>query len=237
MIPFFLRHYEPLVNRMVIFDDGSTDASEKLWAASPKVELRRLASGPSTILMHIEELNRCWKESRGRADWVIICDIDEHIYHPRLREYLEQAMANEVTMLKPVGIDMISPTFPPANAVLCETIRCGVRSFLLDKTAVFDPAAIEEINYTPGRHLSAPIGRVILPPRKEVKLLHYKNLGLGYLLQRSKELRGRKTEYDRERGWALHDYRSDDHITRDFEKMRSEAQDISLIGKRRAASP
>ncbi len=78
MIPFFLRHYEPLVDRIVIFDDGSNDHSLELLRASRKVELRRLPSGLSSILMHMEEMNRCWKESRGRADWVIIADPDEH---------------------------------------------------------------------------------------------------------------------------------------------------------------
>jgi hypothetical protein len=226
MIPFFLRHYEPLVDRIVIFDDGSSDRSLELLGGSHKVELRRLPSGPSSILMHMEEMNRCWKESRGRADWVIICDIDEHIYRPRLRDYLKDCKTNHATILNPIGVKMISVDFPPANAVLFQTIRRGVRSFLLDKLAVFDPNAIEEINYTPGRHVAAPAGRVIFPPKREVKLLHYKQLGLDYLLWRSNELRGRKTEYDRERGWGIHDYGSADEIERDFKTVLGDAQDI-----------
>ena len=231
MIPFFLRHYEPLVDRIVIFDDGSTDRSLELLSASRKVELRRLPAGPSSILMHTEEMNHCWKESRSRADWIIIADPDEHFYHPCLREYLERCKVENVTILNPVGVDMISALFPSPDAVLSETIRRGVRSFLLDKLAVFDPNAIEEINYTPGRHLAAPAGRVIFPPKREVKLLHYKQLGLDYLLLRSNELQHRKTEYDRERGWGLHDYRSAGEIERDFKTILGEAQDISLIGK------
>jgi len=34
MVPFFLRHYEPLVDRIVIYDDGSNDRSLELLAAS-----------------------------------------------------------------------------------------------------------------------------------------------------------------------------------------------------------
>jgi glycosyltransferase involved in cell wall biosynthesis len=234
MIPFFLRHYEALVDRIVIFDDGSTDRSLELLSASRKVELRRLPSGPSSILMHTEEMNHCWKESRGRADWVIICDMDEHVYRPPLRDYLKDCKTNHATILHPIGVKMISIEFPPANAVLSQTIRRGVRSFPHDKMAVFDPNAIEEINYTPGQHLAAPAGRVIFPPKREVKLLHYKQLGLDYLLWRSNELRQRKTEYDRERGWGIHDYRSADEIARDFKTVLGDAQDIFMIGKRPA---
>jgi glycosyltransferase involved in cell wall biosynthesis len=234
MIPFFLRHYEPLVDRIVVFDDGSSDRSQKLLSASRKIELRRLPSGPSSILMQMEEMNRCWKESRGRADWVMLCDMDEHIYRPRLRDYLKDCQTEHATILHLSGLEMVSANFPSANAVLSETIRHGVRTFLLDKMAVFDPNAIEEINYTPGLHVAAPTGRVIFSRKREVKLLHYKQLGLDYVLWRSNELQHRQTEYDRERGWSLHNCRSAGEIERDFTALLGKARDISLIGKRPA---
>lgn len=238
IIPFFLRHYEPIVDRMVIFDDGSSDRSCDLLASSPKVELRRLKQGESSILMQKEELNSCWKESRGRADWVIICDIDEQVYHHRqLRDYLEKCKASGVTILNPVGVEMISSTFPPADAVLSETIRRGVRSFPLDKAAVFDPNSIEEINYWAGRHVSFPTGRIVFSEKCEVKILHYKYLGLDYVISRSEDLRSRKTAFDRERGWGAHDYRSRAEFKLHFEELLSQAEDISLIGRKPPAAP
>jgi glycosyltransferase involved in cell wall biosynthesis len=233
IIPFFLRHYEPIVDRIVIFDDGSTDRSRELLTASPKVEVRQLKQGDSSILMQMEELNHCWKESRGRADWVFICDMDEQIYHHRdLRVYLEECKNAGVTILNPVGVDMVSVDFPPRNSILTETVRLCVRTFLQDKLAVFDPSAVDEINYTPGRHVAKPIGRMVFPEKRVVKLLHYKHLGLDYVQQRAKELEGRKTDFDRVRGWGLHDQRPPDEIRIHFEKMLKEAMDISLIGKK-----
>lgn len=237
IIPFFLRHYEPIVDRIVIFDDGSTDRSLELLATSPKVELRQLAPGSSYVLQQMEELNRCWKESRGRADWVITCDMDEQIYHHRdLRDYLERCKNAGVTILNPVGVDMVSTDFPPPDSTLTETVRLCVRTFLQDKFAVFDPNAIDEINYTPGRHVAKSLGRLIFPEKREVKLLHYKNLSLAYVRWRSKELENRNTDFDRERGWNLHHHRPPDDIRIHFEKMLNEAMDISLIGKKRPAS-
>jgi len=235
MIPFFLRHYEPIVDRIVVFDDGSSDRSRELLAASPKVELRRLKQGESFMLMQMEELNHCWKESRGRADWVMICDIDEHLYHDKqLRGYLEQCKSNGVTIINPVGYDMVNADFPEANSVLAESIRRGIRSFFLDKKAVFDPSAIEEINYTPGRHVASPTGRLVFPPKREVKILHYRYLGLDYLVSRSATLNSRRTDFDRDRGWGVHNQRSPDEFRRHFEELFRGAEDISLIGKHRA---
>jgi hypothetical protein len=226
MIPFFLRHYEPLVDRIVIFDDSSTDRSVELLMASPKVEARQLGQRESFIIRQQAELNHCWKESRGRADWVIIVDMDEHIYHRDLREHLRRCTEEGITMLEPVGYDMVSEDFPPSSSTLSESIRRGVRSFLLDKKAVFGPNAIEDVNYAPGRHASRPSGHLRFPENREVMLLHYKHLGLDYLIPRSNALRGRRTEFERARGWSLHYSRTADEIRQDFEEMLRNAEDL-----------
>lgn len=226
MIPFFLRHYEPIVDRIVIFDDGSTDRSKELLAASPKVELRRLKQGSSYVFQHMEEFNECWKESRRGTDWTIITDIDEHLYHRGLRDYLNRCTEEGVTILEPIGYDMISPDFPTPNSVLTESMRCGVRSSLMDKRCVFDPNAIKEMNYTAGRHLAKPTGRIVFPAEREVLLLHYKNLGLDYLCDRSKALKSRKTDFDRVREWGLQYYRSAEAMKADFESMRAKAEEV-----------
>jgi hypothetical protein len=226
MIPFFLRHYEPLVERMVIFDDGSTDRSRELFQQSAKVELRHFDRGDSFNLMHMVEMNRCWKESRGRADWVIITDIDEFIYHPRLRDYLAECQKNDFTILYPIGMDMVSAGFPDPASDLTKTVRRGIPLHWMDKPGVFNPDAVEEINYEIGRHTASPTGRVLFPPTREVKLLHYKHLGLDYVVGRTSELRARKTAMDREKAWAVHLDRSAEQLRTGLEKMLGKAQEV-----------
>ena len=43
MLGFFFRHYDPWVDRYIVYDDGSTDGSLDILRAHPKVELRRFA--------------------------------------------------------------------------------------------------------------------------------------------------------------------------------------------------
>jgi glycosyltransferase involved in cell wall biosynthesis len=40
MLPFFIRHYEPFVDKIVFYDDGSTDGTLDLLAAKQNVEIR-----------------------------------------------------------------------------------------------------------------------------------------------------------------------------------------------------
>jgi hypothetical protein len=86
------------------------------------------------------------------------------------------------------------------------------------------PNAIEEINYQIGRHFAAPVGRIAFPADREVMLLHYKQLGLEYLLWRSQALKDRTTALDRERGWGAHYYRPADQIGLEFEMMFRSAE-------------
>lgn len=226
IIPFYLRHYEPLVDRIVIFDDNSTDRSRELLRQSPKVEMRQLEQAASSQLAMTTEVNRCWKESRGRADWVFITDFDEFLYHPRLLDYLGECQAKGFTIFQPVGLDMVSPQFPDKDAVLTNSVRRGRPLDSMDKPIIFDPNAIEEMNFEAGRHAAEPSGRVVFPPTREVKLLHYKHLGADYLVSRTNNLRSRRTDLDRQVGWSFHWDRPEEQLRSSFERMLSRSQEV-----------
>src|ERR1017187_5857398 len=81
MLPYFLRHYTQY-GSVTVFDNESTDASvnvAKSWGANV-FSFNSDKKYREDILTHLR--NTCWKESK--ADWVIIVDVDEFIYHRNL---------------------------------------------------------------------------------------------------------------------------------------------------------
>ncbi len=204
VLPFFLRHYEPLATRIVVFDDGSDDGSVEYLRRSPMVEVRpfRRSVADSFEASKRALQNQCWKESRGRADWVMIVDIDEHLYHPRLHSYLADCKARGITYIPAIGFTMFSEDFPSAAATLCDTARNGVRSAWMHKPALLDPQALAETRSTVGCHRAAPTGQVRYPAVDELTLLHYKHLGLDYLAERKRELKPRSLPGDLRKGWG-----------------------------------
>lgn len=209
MLPFFFRHYDPLVTRYFIHDDGSTDGSLALLLGHPKVTLRRLERrGDGLIGMAPDFYETCWHVSRGVADWVIIVNIDEHLHHPDGLAYFDRCRRRGDTILPATGYEMVSPEFPPGNAVLSDAVVTGKPLRHLDKLCVFDPNGIRRINYEVGRHHAAPKGYVVAPRRSELKLLHYKYLGAPYVVARQAELRDRISQSERERGWGSHYFKS-----------------------------
>lgn len=227
IIPFFLRHYEPLVDRIVIYDDQSTDRSVELLRASPKVEVRPLGREAESFLdAHLTLFETCWHESRGRADWVCLVDLDEFLFHPDWHRYLAAQKDAGVAMIQALGFDMVSETFPPSGAALATSLTRGHRDLHLDKTGLFAPDAIEEINHCVGRHRCAPVGRLVLPPQYSLQLRHYKTLGLDYLLTRAHALARRLTGNDLARGWGVHNLRDDNSIRAHFQELLSRAQSV-----------
>lgn len=229
VLGFFFRHYDPLIERYVIFDDGSTDGSLEILAAHPRVEVRPFlrTHADSFILSERDHYDRCWKESRGVADWVIVADVDEHLVHPDLGRYLIDVAARGVTVVPALGYEMRTDDFPAEDERLCATRTRGAPDAGMSKLAVFAPDAIEDIRYAVGGHRAAPVGRVVAPARDEVALLHYKLLGLDYATRRFGELRTGLRALDLQKGWGLQYSWSGDEVRAEFERVRAAEVDIA----------
>ena len=197
MLPSFFSHYRPFVDHFFILDDGSTDGSLAFLERQPAVSIIHAnRSGRSFVESSLEFWNHYWKGMRDRADWVIACNVDEHVYHSDLRAYLGRCRREGVTLVPADGYEMVARCSPSVGRRLCDEVRFGALSRRLiglssdyDKVMIFDPKAIEEIHFTPGRHRARPVGRIVKPLRSELKMLHYKYLGLDYVVSRYAELR------------------------------------------------
>lgn len=205
MIPYFFRHYNGLVDRFVIYDNGSTDGSLQLLAGDERVAVVHWdVRGDSLLYETFRLTNEFWKQSRGHTNWVVTAEIDEHLHHPQLLAYLDACAQSGITAIQAIGYDMIADAFPTQDKPLWQAVTRGVRAFGMDKMAIFDPVAIKETNYEVGRHEACPTGRVVSEPRRQVRLLHYKFLGPEYVAQRNALLSKGIRPGDREHGWGAH---------------------------------
>jgi len=204
LLPFFFHHYDPIVTHYFVFDHDSTDRSREILTAHPHLSLEKFeVSDDSYVSSAWDFYNHAWKQSRARADWVVICNIDEHVEHPQLAQLLVQVRKSGATIFPSEGYEMITATFPVENAPLREQTRRGWRSQFLDKASIFNPNAIREINYGMGRHTCTPQGCVVWAA-KPLRLLHYKYLGIDYLQKRTAELAARRQAGDIRQNFAHH---------------------------------
>ena len=113
LLPFFFKHYERFADKIVAYDNMSDDSTPEILGAHPLCERRAFDTGGKVrddLLLKVK--NNAWKESRGEADWVIVCDADEFIFHPDLVGYLDSCRERDITIPQPTGFSMVCDDWP-----------------------------------------------------------------------------------------------------------------------------
>ena len=111
----------------------------------------------------------------------------------------------------------VFPTFDIENIeLITDKIKHGVYNIMYSKPILFDPHKIVEINYLPGAHQAIPMGIIKTYNSTDLKLLHYKNLSIEYVLNRVKQYRNRLSDTNIEKGYGIEYLNEDDKIMTDF---------------------
>lgn len=207
MLPYFFRHYDQYVEKYVIADDGSTDGTLAILSAHPRVEIRPSPVNRQDVCgSGATWKSNAWKESKGEADLVIVCDVDELVYHEDLAGFLEEKTRQGFNILEPIGYQMRSDSFPATQGQIYDEVVHGWTDTMYNKPCVINPNVIDEVNYTNGCHevrRPRPHHKVkLLRGDPAFKLLHFKYLGLDYVRSRYTELRAKLGETDLEKGAA-----------------------------------
>lgn len=205
LLPFFLDHYK-WVDRIVAFDNRSTDDTRAILKAAPNVEVRDLdTQGLQSEEAHLYIRNEAWKEARGKADWILIADADEFLFHHDLPGCVGRLYAEGVTVARCYGWQMVAETFPdPKAGPLVRQVRCGVQNSSYSKPVLFRPDQVVESRFGGGAHHSAPTGNVAYRGMGSLALLHYKFLGWDYYWSRVREVRRRSDPAEVAVGWHSH---------------------------------
>jgi hypothetical protein len=215
LVPYFVRHYKTFASRITVFDNYSSDGSD-IALSKLGCEVIKYGGRELDDREYLRIKNNAWKDSK--ADYVIVCDMDELLYHPNIKSYLHSSFLNGVNIFETQGIDMFSNNMPAmGNGQIYEFIKTGFESPAYSKRVIFSPS-IENINYDYGCHHSQPTGNLIFDSSRELKVLHYRNIGGSQrLLKRHKAYQQRMCHYNKRMGLGKHYLRSDKQIISDFE--------------------
>jgi len=206
MLPYFLKYYETIVDKMFIFDNESTDGSDKILKSHSNVQAFSFKSDGINDSIMTGIYNEAYKKhSRGSADWIICADIDEIILSPRmnLRDILQEMLENNVMIPHMAGFQMVSERFIKSDKQIYEICKWGVRDPVYDKTAIFRPEI--DINFHIGRHRSSPVSdKYLLSSWDSLALLHYKFFGRQRYLDKQKESCIRISETNKKNKYGLY---------------------------------
>lgn len=196
IMPYFMRHYTQFAH-VILLENNSTDQTVEI-AQSMGAEIWKY-DVPDEIndQWYLDVKNNCWKNSK--ADWVIIGDADEFVYHPHIIEYLERT---DATIFLPRLWNMFSEKFPTTTGQIYEEVTGGRPGG--PKMNLFRPSEIKEINYDAGCHMAHPTGNVRLNVNSEIMTFHMRNLSKEYVNERNARNFARLSEVNKKNNWGYH---------------------------------
>lgn len=205
LLPFTLDYYSSFCEKIFMYDNMSTDGSDDIYKKYPKVQVIKWNSNDSFNDFYNKDIksNTYKQYSRGEADWVIVCDCDEFIYHPNLLDKLKEYDEKGISLPKTNGYEMFSDDFPIYDGqLITEKIKEGFGVVdTLCKQILFKPNV--DINYGFGAH-SNVCENCVTNETPELKVLHYKFLNLDYVINRYQHLQDRLSDFNKQHGFGHH---------------------------------
>jgi len=226
MIRHTLNHYSKFCDKITIMDNYSNDETISIITN----EYQNVKIIPFDTNNQCREdiqtslKNNCWKKSK--ADYVIVCDMDELLYSDNFSLELEKLNKYKPSICCMIGYEMYSNKFPTNySKSIFEQIKYGVRNYRFDKTIIFSPKYVKEINYDYGAHTCNPElkNRYKKNQLIEFKLLHYKYLDRKALIDKHKKYACRLSEINIKQSWGIEYQDGENHIKNKFKKAKKHA--------------
>ena len=196
---------------ITVYDNRSTDKTrEKALARGCNVHIYGSEQQDNRLMLTVKE--NCWRDST--AEWVIICDMDEFLYHPNLLQVLETTSASIVRCAE---YGMVSEEEVPRSEV-----KTGVRVQPPDKIVCFRPDRIKAMNWLHGCHVCYPEGDIKFSD-ETATLLHYAMVGRNAVKKRWIEYKKRMCDWDIENGAGKHYLWEETQIDVEFDRHLREA--------------
>ena len=233
IMPFFLRHYAPQVDKLIMLDGDSDPKTKEMILRVPHAVIRDTPFRDSRYddVEFVRYAEKLYREARGRADWVLLVDMDEFIWFDGapIRRKLENMRALGIRAVQFEGWQMIKEDgFPEDNGrPLTEIVTEGFRDHIYDKMLAFDPML--DIRWSVGRHSCAISDGQ--QPYKFGKLLHYRWFGEQYHIQRNARNHARKSQADLDANRGYHtrpDYNEGRYSAKWFKSMIPQAENVTM---------
>jgi len=167
LMPFFMRHYQKFVDRIIVYDESTDDTPDIVRRMGGEVITMEPGNGIR------DDIHAALKSQAGGkfgGDWTLVPDADEFLYYPDMRDLLAEYQQHGITLPRTEGYAMVGEKML-TDGLLTDTLRDGLPDKIYSKRIVY--CSHLPITYRPGAHKCQASGDVP-SPFADIKLLHYK---------------------------------------------------------------
>lgn len=228
MIQFVYQLYKNIVDNFYFYINvGNTDNSIDVIKSLPNCHYQLFSPDILDALVIQKVRNSIWKDSIGKADFVICCEPDEFIWSDDFLNDIIQMWNNGETIALTDGYQMINVEdsvdngFPTLNdKTIVERYQHGVFDPKFCKRLLWNCNEISDMKMDVGGHFAYPEGNVKYSTKK-FYTLHYKYLSYKYLSARHKLFGTRLSQSDLAHGWDCHYLFSENYLLNEFNTLKN----------------
>lgn len=217
ILPWVIDYWKRLpVTKAIVYDNESTDGSKEYLQQFDWIEVRTFQTDGMNDSIQRDIKENSWKESKGLADYVIVCDLDEVIYSKNISSTLQKMKDGNYNVL---GLPwyMLCATERPQyteGKLLHEVapehwctqyINHDHPHSHLGKFMLFDPNKVDSMNPSVGWHICYPTPslRLLEVDCGQCISLHInKGLGENYFVDKRKNMNARLSDHNRKNGYC-----------------------------------
>ena len=164
MLDYYLRHYSQFCDKIIFYDNESTDRSREIIESYANTEIRTYKTDGKLSDQAYKDLKTSSiQDARGNADYVIISDCDEFIYHPNIRKFLSDTL-QKYSVYYPAGFQMASQSFPTTKGQIYHEVDRGEPSPWYAKPMLINPNLVGDLSYVDGCHEFETLDGLIKAP-------------------------------------------------------------------------
>ena len=221
IIPYLMRHYGRFA-KVIFLESNSTDKTVSLARSLGGEVWKYNISDEVDDRNFLRVKESCWQGSK--ADWAIVVDADEFVYHPDIVGELKKSKA---TIIHPKFYNMFSEIYPTTEGQIYDEVKLGTDGdFWLSKMNIFRPSDIKRMNWIPGCHGANPEGNVIIDADSEIKTLHMRFLSREFLIHRYEKEVLRLSQHNLDNGFGIQFHWTAQQINDYFDKMKPNLKQI-----------
>jgi len=232
ILPQFIDHYKKFCDKIVIYDNMSTDNTKQIALDNGcEVISWEAPGGGLNDQCYIEIKSQCYKQDREHFDWVMTVDSDELYTHKNgvggLLSCLERYKKQGVTLPKIKGYNMVGPE---KDCTDITKITKGVEDISYSKRCLFSPKL--DMMWSWGCHpqhsaeFVKNVSGVVESEESDILLYHYKYINLDYVINRHAAYSKRMSSFNKERGLAVHYDYEEERVRSEYLDLKNKAVEV-----------
>lgn len=238
MIPYVMPYYERLgYDKLVVYDNESTDNTVKLLKKYPFVEVRTFSTDGKLN----DDTNRniksdFWKEFKSQFDkysvWITATDFDEVLYcNGNIKDILKQCDVEKKNTYNKNILQILCDKFPPKDKLAHEyTDKAIIDNVNWKKMLLFNANTLRTLRYSVGAHRCTQTRDIPTSylNGKPIFAFHLKYIDYDYNQKKYKHYAGRLSDLNIKKKWGkeYNIYKIEKNWQKEWNKMQKSAISI-----------